>query len=111
MLAKLLWGCVFAASSVVLARPAANQQKQSAENAMCMYTNMANCYEFYHKDADIIFPSGLVEAVSRVESSKAKLSCSGFFNLLASKNSIFAFLGNNLVQNTINSLTKENRTC
>lgn len=67
---------------------------------MCMYTNMANCYEFYHKDADIIFPAGLIESVNRAESSKAKLDCSGFSNLLASENNIFAFLGNNLVQNT-----------
>lgn len=65
---------------------------------MCMYTNMANCYEFYHKGADFIFPAWQFEAVSRAESSKAKLSCSGFFNLLASENSIFAFLGNSLVQ-------------
>lgn len=65
-----------------------------------MYTNMANCCEFYHKDADTIFPAGLVEAVSRAESSKAKLSCSGFLNLLASENSIFASFGNSLVQNT-----------
>lgn len=46
------------------------------------------------------FPAGLVEAVSRAESSKAVQSCSGFFNLLASENSMFAFLGNSLVQNT-----------
>lgn len=73
---------------------------------------MANCYEFYHKDADLTFPTGLVEVVSRAESSKAALSCSGFFNLLTSENSIFAFFGKYTVlrRTLINSLSKENRT-
>lgn len=99
-LAESLWGCVFAASPEVLARPAANHHQQSAEDAVHTYISIANHYEFYQKDADLIFPTGLVEVMSRAQSSKTALSCSGFFNLLASENNIFAFLGSSLVQNT-----------
>lgn len=66
------WGCVFAASPDASARLAANQQ--SAEDAVHVYTSMANCYGLYHIDADHIFPTGLVEVVSRAQSSKAVLS-------------------------------------
>lgn len=72
--AESLWGCVFAASLELSARPAASQQQQSAEDAVHAYTSMANCYEFYHKGADLIFITGLVEVVSRAQSSKAALS-------------------------------------
>lgn len=71
-----------------------------AAHAVHVYTNMANCYGFDHKGADLVFPAGSVEVVSRTESSKAALSCSGFCNLLASESNIFAFLGNSLVQNS-----------
>ncbi|KAK2523552.1 Pdlim1 [Columba guinea] len=57
------WGCVFAASPDAPARLAANQQ--SAEDAVHIYTSMANCYGLYHIDADHIFPTGLVEVEIR----------------------------------------------
>lgn len=65
-------GCVCAASPDASARLAANQQ--SADDAVHIYTSMANCYRFYHINADLIFPTGLVEVVSRAQSSKTVLS-------------------------------------
>lgn len=49
-------------------------QIRSAEGAVHIYASMANCYELYHNDADLIFITGLVEVVSRAQSSKAALS-------------------------------------